>query len=176
LVNVVNQTLPNGAPAIDYLYLDGPGFGDQAGISAARNAKIRAAKMAWLANLQTQLDLIPGGRNIILNGVDVPDTAAQFNPTGAAGVMLDHWSILQYLFRGPQAGCGGQNVTTVTCGHFDPVAMDGLFALARSKVLSNMTLQIKGWVGPVIKQEGHYPPQIPTPTTPAQRQKIAIER
>jgi hypothetical protein len=35
LVNVANQTLPNSSmPAIDYLYLDGPGYGDQVLYSA----------------------------------------------------------------------------------------------------------------------------------------------
>jgi hypothetical protein len=210
---------------MDYLYLDGAAFGDEAGISAARNAKIRAAKMAWLHDLQVTFDLLPGGgRNIFLNGVDAADTAAKFNPTGAAGVMLDHWrywrttisavlsvcktvytltarfcngafrppsflsatslpslssvSILQYLQRGPQVGCGGQKLPpqNLTCGQFDPTAMDGAFTLARSKVLSNMTLQVKGWVGPVIKQEGHYPPQMHTPTAGAERQQAAIGR
>jgi hypothetical protein len=32
----------------------------KAGISAARNAKIRTAKMAWLNTLQTTLDSLPG--------------------------------------------------------------------------------------------------------------------
>ena len=48
--------------------------------------------------------------------------------------------------------------------------------LARSKALKNMTLQVKGWVGPVIKQEGHYPPQMHTPMAGAERQQVAIAR
>lgn len=54
--------------------------------------------------------------------------------------------------------------------------MEEAFQLAGSKPLSNMTVQIKGWVGPVIKQMGNYPPQIPTPKTPAEQQKVAGER
>jgi hypothetical protein len=88
LVNVVNQTLSNGAPVLDYLFLDGPDWQPLPNISAARNAALRAAKMAFFADLQRQLDALPGGgRSLILNGVDTLETARLFNPTGASGVM-----------------------------------------------------------------------------------------
>jgi hypothetical protein len=176
ITNVVKQTLPSGAPAMDYIYLDGPGWGDIKGISTARNAKLRAAKMAWLADLQTQFDAVPGGRNIILNGVDNPDTAAQFSPTGASGVMFDHWSILQYLLRGPQFGCGDAKNLSAACGKFNTTAMDAAFDFIRSPIMSNMTVQVKGWVGPVIKQPGHYAPQIHTPTGATEQAQVAGER
>ena len=54
--------------------------------------------------------------------------------------------------------------------------MDALFDLARSPLLSNMTLHIKGWVGPVIKQMGQYPPSMVTPKTPAAQAVVAGER
>merc|ERR1711988_1621756 len=55
-------------------------------------------------------------------------------------------------------------------------AMNGAFDLARSKPLSNLTVQVKGWVGPVIKQQGQYPPSIHTPSTPAEQATVAGER
>ena len=75
--------------------------------------------MAWHADLQQQFDAVPGGRNVILNGVDTTDTANLFNPTGVAGVMLDHWSILQFLLRGRDAGCNDASNMTAVCGHFN---------------------------------------------------------
>merc|ERR1712228_1009860 len=104
----------------------------------------------------------------ILNGVDNVETAQQFAPTGVAGVMIDHWTILQFLMRGSHAGKDE--------GAFNVAAMDELFSLVRSKTLSNLTLHIKGWVGPIIKQKDQYPPSIPTPKTPADFQRVAGER
>jgi hypothetical protein len=49
--------------------------------------------------------------------------------------------------------------------------MNTLFDLARINLLSNMTLHIKGWVGPVIQQEGQYPPSISPPLPRRQRGK-----
>ena len=70
LVNVVNQTLGSGAPVLDYLFLDGPEWATLPNISAARNARLQFAKMAFFADLQRQFDALPGGhRNVILNGV-----------------------------------------------------------------------------------------------------------
>ena len=142
LVNTVNQTLPDGAPAMDYLYLDGASFfGDESGISVARNAVLRAAKKTWLSELQTTFDGLPGGgRNIILNGMDGADVAAGFSSTGAAGAMYDHWSILQYLQRGPKVGCGGQKLppANLTCGEFDPVAMEGGFQVSLHQYSSSV--------------------------------------
>ena len=60
LVNVVNQTFSDGAPILDYLFLDGPDWLTQPNISAARNARLQAAKMAFFADLQTQFDALPG--------------------------------------------------------------------------------------------------------------------
>jgi len=178
LVGVVNRTLvaghvAAGRPAMDYVYLDGPSWTAVEGISAARNAAIGAAKYGFFTELQaTFADLPGGGRNVILNGVDDPGTAAAFSATGAAGVMFDHWSILQYVNRGP--GCN--DPANTTCGTFNATAMDGAFDLARSAALSNLTLQVKGWVGPVIKQQGHYPPSMHTPATPAEQAAVAAER
>ena len=176
LVNVVNQTLPSGAPIIDYIYLDGPGWNGAAGINAKRSAQFAADKLQWMHDLQREFDMVPGGRNVILNGVDNVATAQSYRSTGVAGVMLDHWSILQFLLRGAAFGCNAKNDTITKCGKFNATAMDQLFDLARSQTLSNLTLQIKGWVGPVIKQQGHYPPYLQTPSTPVQQQQVAGER
>ena len=72
LVNVVNQTLAgSGKPVLDYLYLDGPDWQELPNISKARNAQLKADKMAFFADLQNQFDALPSGsRGIILNGVD----------------------------------------------------------------------------------------------------------
>jgi hypothetical protein len=177
LVNVVSQTLSSGAPLLDYLYLDGPDWQPLPNISAARNAQLQAAKMAFFADLQTQFDALPGGRNIILNGVDTVETAALFNPTGASGVMIDHWSILQFLVTGEPMDAGTCSVTPPDiCGQINATAMDALMTLVRSPLLSNQTLQVKGWVGPTIAQPGKWPPQVHSPTPGAERQLAATER
>ena len=62
------------------------------------------------------------------------------------------------------------------CGHFNLTAMDALMTLVRSRLLSNMTLQIKGWVGPTISQPGKWPVQMHTPTPGAERQHAMAER
>ena len=58
--------------------------------------------------------------------------------------MFDHWTVLQFLDR--------------QTGQFIPQAVDVGFQLVGNKLLKNFTTQIKGWVGPVIKQRGIYPP------------------
>ena len=178
LVNVVNQTLSSGEPVLDYLFLDGPDFQPLPNISAARNARLRAAKMAFFAGLQSQFDALPGGpRGAILNGVDDLETAQTFNPTGASGVMVDHWTILQFLITGEPMDTDKCNVKPPdVCGDFNLTAMDTLFSLVRSPVLSNMTLQVKGWVGPTISQPGKWPPQLHTPAPGAERQRAMAER
>ena len=177
LVNVVNRTLRNGAPVLDYLFLDGPDWQTLPNISLARNDRLRAAKMSFFADLQVKFDALPGGRNIILNGVDTVETAQLFNPTGAGGVMVDHWTILQFLLTGEPMDTDKCSVKPPDiCGHFNLTAMDALITLVRSQLLSNMTMQIKGWVGPVISQPGKWPTQMHTPTPGVERQRAMAER
>jgi hypothetical protein len=177
LVNVVNQTLSDGSPILDYLFLDGPDWQPIPNITVQRNARLRAAKMEFFANLQNQFDEVRGGRNMFLNGVDEAETAQLFNPTGASGVMIDHWSILQFLLTGNPANVDKCSVKPPqVCGDFNTTAMDALFKLVRSQLLSNMTLQVKGWVGPVISQPGKWPVQMHTPTPGAERQQAMAER
>ena len=54
--------------------------------------------------------------------------------------------------------------------------MDALMTLVRSDLLSNMTLHIKGWVGPTISQPGKWPPQLHTPTPGAERRQAMADR
>jgi hypothetical protein len=54
--------------------------------------------------------------------------------------------------------------------------MDALFTLVRSRLLSNMTMQIKGWVGPTISQPGKWPAQMHTPTPGAERRQAMADR
>ena len=145
----------------------------------ARNARLRAAKMAFFENLQDRFDALPGSgqRNAILNGVDDVDTAQRFSPTGAGGVMVDHWTILQFLLTGEPMDTDKCAVAPpLVCGDFNLTAMDALFTLVRSPVLSNMTLQVKGWVGPTISQPGKWPPQMHTPTPGAERRQAMTDR
>jgi hypothetical protein len=91
--------------------------------------------------------------------------------------MIDHWSILGFLLTDKQ-DCGDPPNKTSLCGHFNAPAMNELYTLAlvRSQLLSNMTVQVKGWVGPVIEQQGKYPPQMHTPPPGAERQQVMAER
>lgn len=164
LVNVVSPNLETGKPVLDYLFLDGPDWQPLPNISVARNAQLAAAKMAFFADLQNKFDALPGGqRSIILNGVDTVETAQRFNPTGASGVMIDHWTILQFLLTGEPMDTDKCSVEPPDiCGHFNKTAMGDLITLVRSELLSNMTLQIKGWVGPTISQPGKKPVVCPT--------------
>jgi hypothetical protein len=54
--------------------------------------------------------------------------------------------------------------------------MDSAFQLATSPVLANVTTEIKGWPGPIVKQKDNYPPNLPAPTTPAEKAAIAASR
>ena len=63
-----------------------------------------------------------------------------------------------------------------TNGDFLVGAVDASFTFAQSKLVSNITVQIKGWPGPIVAQRDHYPPNIPTPTTPAELQRVGGER
>jgi hypothetical protein len=178
LVNVVSQTLPNGKPILDYLYLDGPDWQDLPNISKARNAQLKADKMEFFADLQNQFDRLPGGsRGIILNGVDTAATAKSFNPTGVSGMMVDHFTILQFLLTGEPMNTDECNVKPpAVCGDFNVSAMDTLFELMRSKELSNVTVQVKGWVGPIIAQRDKWPPQMHTPADGSEKQAAMAER
>lgn len=76
--------------------------------------------------------------------------------------LADHWTILQFLNR--------------QTGQFNATMVDEAFQLVGSKLLSNFTTQIKGWVGPVVKQRGQYPPNYTPVKTPADQAKAAAER
>jgi hypothetical protein len=54
--------------------------------------------------------------------------------------------------------------------------MDEAFQLVQGPLCDNTTLQIKGWPGPIIRQRDQYPPNIPTPKTPTEFQKVIAER
>lgn len=173
LLNVLKSKLPSGKPVMNYLYLDGPGGNPEAfapGIGPKRSEQLLGAKFAFMSDLQMHANALGQGQNVILNGVDTADTAQSFATTGVAGVMIDHWSILQFVQRGKAAQEAG------TEGKFNVTLMDELFKTVRSQALSNMTLHIKGWVGPIVKQRDHYPSNIPSPKTPADFQRVAGER
>jgi len=164
-LTVLDAKLPSGKPAVDYIYMDGAGCSKtayQPGIGPARSDAICTGKMAMIAKLQALLNERGLGQNLILNGMDTPVTAELFVPTGAAGAMFDHWTILQYLNR--------------TNGAFLTGAVDQAFTFAQSKLVSNLTVQIKGWPGPIVKQKDQYPPNIPTPKGPAELQRVGAER
>jgi hypothetical protein len=164
-LSVLDVKLASGKPLVNYIYMDGAGCSKteyQKGIGPARSDAICSGKLGMITKLQAQLNVRGEGQNLILNGMDTPTTAELFVPTGAAGAMFDHWTILQYLNR--------------TNGDFLVDAVDAGFSFAQSKIISNITLQIKGWPGPIVKQRDMYPPNIPTPKTPADLQRVGGER
>ena len=89
-------------------------------------------------------------KNIVLNGCDDMETAREFAATGVAGTMFDHFSILQFIERGPNS-----------TGQWNASMMDQAFQMATSATVANMTLQVKGWPGPIVKQRDQYPPNGP---------------
>lgn len=169
LLDLLTPTVSEGHPTIDYIYFDGPGGSDVEfadGIGPDRSAKILQDKMDFFTNFQEQLNAKGLGQNSFLNGVDNPDSAALLAHTGASGVMFDHWSILQFLYRGPVSNEGDFNTT----------AMNEAFELATSDTLANVSILVKGWPGPIVKQKDNYPSNLPQPETPEDYQKIAAER
>ena len=167
LLNATTWTMPSGKPILDYIYCDGAGSWATPrpfapGIGLARSQKLLEAKHAMLASIQSQLDARGHGQNLILNGMDLVGTAQEFVRTGAGGAMFDHWSILQFLDR--------------QTGQFNATEMDEGFQLVASPLLSNFTTQIKGWVGPVIKQRGMFPPNFQQVNTSAGMIREASER
>lgn len=167
LIKLANASLPSGEPVLSYIYLDGPGGPDNSksfadGICPARSAQLQADKMKFFGRLQAAFNAMGRGQNAILNGVDDIGTAEMFAATGVAGSMFDHHTILQFLDK--------------STGAFDTAKMEESFAMMASPVLANMTVQVKGWPGPLIAQKDMYPPTLPQPTTPADFQKIAGER
>jgi hypothetical protein len=214
LLNVTRAVLPtSGKPTLDYVYCDGAGAWNSAnprpfaaGVGLARSHKLMEAKHAMFAEVQRQLDARGNGQSLILNGMDLRDTAVQFVATGAAGAMFDHWTILQFLDR--------------QTGAFNATMVDEGFSLVTSPLLSNFTTQVKvniidrcpftptylcpplpyvvvvacqggacpslmcgrcgagsqGWVGPVVKQRGHYPPNFAQVNTTTAMVSEASER
>ena len=165
LLDVMKATLPSGKVTMNYLYLDGPDANPTQfapGINPNRSAVIYSGKMSFFANLQLELDALGQDQIILLNGVDTFTTAAEFQPTGAGGVMVDHFTILQFL-----------NSTT---GEFLVGPMNDVFNLIRSETLGNMTQFIKGWPGPIIEQRDIYPPNLPQPVTRADFKQVAGDR
>ena len=162
---VLAAKLPSGKPAVDYIYMDGAGCSMDSyapGVGPQRSAAICSGKMAFIRSLQVQLDARGLGQNLLLNGMDTDDAASQFVASGAAGAMFDHWSILQYLNR--------------TSGDFLMDAMEQAFDLATSPKVSNITIQIKGWPGPIVKQRDMYPPTLVQPKTTSEFQRVSGER
>jgi hypothetical protein len=167
LLNVTTATLPSGDPVLDYVYIDGDPSESkteefQPGISPARSAALVNDVYATFGYIQQQFDAAGHGQIAVLNGVDTEWAAARHVASGAVGSMFDHWSILQYLNR--------------TTGEFNKTMMDEAFQLATSDVVSNISLLIKGWPGPIVRQKDMYPPNIPTPKTPAELQQVAGDR
>ena len=169
LLNVTLAKMPSGMPVLDYIYCDGAGAWNpaspkpfQPNVGLDRSHKLLNAKHAMFGRVQRQMDARGLGQALILNGMDLESTAEQFVATGVAGAMFDHWSILQFLDR----QTGEFNATMVAEG----------FELVTSPLVSNFTTQIKGWVGPVVQQRGHYPPNYAQITTPAAQITEALER
>jgi len=164
----------NGKPVLDYVYVDGGSLLDQSfvphggKIGLQRSNQLVHAKYATLADVQNQLYALGHGQNAILNGMDTLAAAELHVPSGAVGSMFDHWSILQYIERSTKTGTDD--------GEFNKTMMDTAFQFTQNPILSNHTIQIKGWPGPIIQQKDMYPPNIPTPKTPAELQKDALDR
>ena len=169
LLDLLKPTVSKDVPTIDYIYFDGPGgspteFAD--GIGPERSAQILQDKMNFFTNFQESLNAKGLGQNCFLNGVDDVDAAQRLATTGASGVMFDHWSILQFLFRGP----------VPNEGQFNTTLMNEAFELVTSDVLSNVSVLVKGWPGPIVKQKDEYPSNLPQPATPEDYQQIAGDR
>ena len=167
VVNVTTYKLPSGKPVLDYVYLDA--FPDQRatskylpGIGPERSAKLVDARYACAGQVQLELDKAGFGQKVTLNSMDAAWDAQRHASSGAAISMFDHWSIIQFLNQSD--------------GAFNEAMMDEAIQLVRSPVVSNITVQIKGWPGPIVKQMDVYPPNIPQPTTIADYQQIAGER
>lgn len=164
---MLQPKLPTGQPVLDYVYLDGNFDNDDSkayakGIGPERTAQINSGKAAMVRRVLNQLDSWGFGQNLFLNGMDDVIGARGHVATGAAGSMFDHWSILQFL--------------DVHTGDFNTTLMSEGIALAQSELLSNISVQIKGWPGPIVRQRDQYPPTMPTPSTPAEFQTIASSR
>eukprot|EP00039_Didymoeca_costata_P023054 m.5831 g.5831 ORF g.5831 m.5831 type:complete len:418 (+) comp3417_c0_seq1:89-1342(+) len=165
IVNASTWTTPNNTPALDYIYIDGSLSAENpfaSGINANRSKFLWEKKAECLGNIQHQMDLAGHHQKIVLNGMDTLATAELMVGSGAASAMFDHWSILQFL--------------NTSSGEFLYDAMDQGFALATSKTTSNISIQIKGWPGPIIHQRDQYPPNMHTPKTPTEFQDIYQQR
>ena len=157
----------HSSPPGSYIYCDGAGSWASPrpfapGVGLDRSHKLLLAKHQTLAALQVKLDARGFGQGLVLNGMDVEETAVEFVRTGAPAAMFDHWSILQFLNR--------------TTGAFNVSEVEAGFDMVRSPLLHNFTTQIKGWVGPVIKQRGVYPAGMPQMNTTAKKVKAIAER
>ena len=166
LVNMTSRMLPDGTPIVDYLYLDGDPLATQMfpGINAVRAAEIVDAYYATAGALQRALDERHLGQKVILNGLDEIADAPHHLGSGAAGNMVDHWSILQFI--------DGET------GQFNAAAMQGAFDLiANVHAYGNVTLKIKGWPGPIAEQKDVYPPppHAQVPATAGGKQKLLGE-
>jgi len=132
------------------------------GIGPERSAKLVDARYACAGQIQLQLDAAGFGQKVGLNSMDAAWDAQRHAGSGAAISMFDHWSIIQFLNR--------------SNGAFNETMMDEAIQLALSPVVSNITIQIKGWPGPIVQQTDIYPPNIPSLSTPAEFQQIAGHR
>jgi len=168
VLQMLTPLLPGSTrPVLDYVYLDGNFNHDDSipyakGVGPQRTAALNDGKVAMVRTVQAQLDAWGAGQQLVLNGMDDAKGAAGHVATGVSGHMFDHWSILQFL--DPQTG------------QFIAPLMDDGIALAQSALLSNVTTQIKGWPGPIIKQRDMYPPTLRSPNTTADFQAIAAAR
>lgn len=169
LFNVTSWKLPNGKPMLDYVYVDGDKSIENPyapGINPDRSAKLVRDSYASFGTAQKLMDAAGDGGRVVLNGMDTLEAFQSHVGSGCAGAMFDHWSILQYIQRANHASEGLFNVTE----------MDEAFALATNKLVSNFTVQVKGWPGPIIKQRDEYPSGITQPKTPADFQRVIAER
>ena len=167
LVNVTKAKMPNSEPIVDYIYIDGdPGESSAQRFKPGINDPVRSAKLveavyATFGSIQEQLDEAGDGQKIICNGMDTEWTASkQISVARAPAMMFDHFSILQFLDR--------------TTGAFNAPLMDQAFDLIQNK--TNVTVQVKGWPGPIVKQRDTYPSSMQSPSKPSDFRRIALER
>ena len=162
--NVTRAIMPSsGKPAVDYIFLDGcPSHAEATsyqGINSVRSLKIANGVYDVVSMVQKQFDAAGFEQFIMCNGMDTIWEATRHAAAGAGGSMFDHWSILQFINRDN--------------GDFNATMMDEAISMLESQLVTNRTIHVKGWPGPIVQQRDKYPPNIPTPSTPAELQQVA---
>lgn len=151
----------NDKPLFDGFFLDGMCVGSGKKVRSDEETEIAWGEgtRTMTKELQEELNELGNNQLLIVNGMDTVESVPVMRDVCPA-TMVDHFGVLQFLNRKK-----GED------GSFkEDLMKELLFDVCRAPETKDMTLIIKAWPGPVVKQRSMWPNKSQPTTTEGMRQ------